>query len=183
MSEQFKRFSQMTVWVTLILFVIRCFLSWQELIVEISLYDLYGYAGEAIAFSAVVMAIYEKWVWRIIPLGTPVLKKHYSGTLKSSYDGVERSATLDIRQTFLSIHVIMKSDESRSRSVSASLDDISGETQLTYCYLNEPRIEFRDRSDIHYGTALLCVNDPQNISGKYYTDRCTRGDMIFRADG
>ena len=61
MSEQFRRFSQITVWVTLIFFVIRRFLSWQEIIVEISLYDLYGYAGEAIALSAVVMAIYEKW--------------------------------------------------------------------------------------------------------------------------
>ena len=53
-----------------------------------------------INISAVVMAIYEKWVWRIIPLGTPVLKKHYSGTLKSSYDGVERSATLEYTANF-----------------------------------------------------------------------------------
>lgn len=117
------------------------------------------------------------------PSGDSRSKKHYSGILKSSYDGVDRSATLDIWQTFLSIHIIMKRSESRSRSVSAFLDDIFGETQLTYCYLNEPRTEFRDRSKIHYETATLCVNDPQNISGKYYTDRCTRGDITFTAKG
>ena len=56
---------------------------------------------------------------------------------------------LNIRQTFLSIHVIMKNGG--SRSISVSLDRIFGETQLTYCYLNEPRTEFRDnRSEIHY---------------------------------
>lgn len=182
MGKQFERFTKMTVWITLILFVARCFCSWQEIATEISLYSLYGYAGEAVTFSALLMVLYDKWIWKKIPLGIPVLKKQYSGTLKSSFDGVEHDATLYIRQTFLSVHITMESEESRSISISASLDDVFDEMRLTYCYLNEPKIEYRNKSEIHYGTAVLRVNDPAKISGKYYTDRRTQGDMIFCVD-
>lgn len=182
MSEQFIRFSKMTVWATLISFATRCFLSWPELTEAMSLYSLYGYAGEAVAFSAAVMAIYEKWLWRIIPFGIPVLDLHYSGTLKSSYDRVERQASLEVRQTFLSVQVTMITDESKSRSISASIGNIWGEKKLIYCYLNEPRTEYRDKSEIHYGTAVLCVDNPLKLSGKYYTDRHTRGDMEFTSN-
>lgn len=79
----------------------------------------------------------------------------------------------------LSINVIFITGESRSKSISSSIEKIQEEWQLTYCYLNVPQANVRDRSAIHYGTALLCIEDPEEIKGQYFTDRKTTGDMHF----
>ena len=59
------------------------------------------------------------------------------------------------------------------------IEKIEDEWQLTYCYLNVPKAKVRERSAIHYGTALLCIENPEEIHGQYYTDRKTTGDMTF----
>ena len=180
MAESYSKFTSKSIWFTIAMFCLRCFLSGTKIIAEFSIYALYGYAGEAIAFSAFVMLVYEKWLWRYNPLEeTPVLKKKYRATLLSTYDGIERDATLEIKQTLLSINVIFITGESRSKSISSSIEKIQEEWQLTYCYLNVPQANVRDRSAIHYGTALLCIEDPEEIKGQYFTDRKTTGDMHF----
>jgi hypothetical protein len=75
--------------------------------------------------------------------------------------------------------VVFITGESKSKSISASIDKIQDEWQLTYCYLNVPQANVRDRSAIHYGTALLCVENPEEIQGQYFTDRKTTGDLKF----
>lgn len=180
MAENYNKFTNKSIWFTIAMFCLRCFLSGTKIITEFSMYDLYGYAGEAIAFSAFVMVLYEKWLWKYNPLeGTPVLKKKYRGTLLSTYDGIEREATLEIKQTLLSINVVFTTGESKSKSISSSIEKIQDEWQLTYCYLNVPQASVRNRSAIHYGTALLCIENPEKIEGQYFTDRKTTGDMKF----
>lgn len=180
MAENNRKFMRKSIWFTIIMFCLRCFLSGTKIITEFSIYDLYGYAGEAITFSAFLMVGYEKWLWRYNPFGkTPVLKKEYKGTLLSTYDGIEKNAILKIKQTLLSINVVFITGESKSKSISASIDKIQDEWQLTYCYLNVPKANVRDRSAIHYGTALLCIDNPREIQGQYFTDRKTTGDMKF----
>ena len=97
----------------------------------------------------------------------------------STYDWIEREATLEIKQTLLSVNVVFITGESRSKSILSSIEKIEDEWQLTYCYLNVPKAKVRDRSAIHYGTALLCIENPEEIHGQYYTDRKTTGDMTF----
>lgn len=110
MSEQNKEFINYFVWVSLVVFVIRCILSKVTSIVDFTVYDLYGYAGEAIAFSTVIMTLYEKIFWKFNPLEkTPILKKKYKGTFISTYDGIERDAVLEIKQTLLSVSVAFTS--------------------------------------------------------------------------
>lgn len=182
MSNQQKKLINICVWCAVALFTVRCLLSWKSILKGVSVYDLYGYAGEAIGIAVLLAGIYEKVLWRINPFeSTPKLLKQYTGTFKSSYDQVERGASLEIRQTLLSVHVTLISDESKSKSLSASIDEILGEVQLTYCYLNTPKSEYRDRSEIHYGTATLSISNPKEIDGQYYTDRKTIGDMHFVA--
>lgn len=97
MRNRFSSFMNKSIWVTVILFVLRCGFSWKDIIENVSVYDLYGYAGEAISVSAILMTVYEKWLWRLMPLkDVPALARVYSGTLKSSYDNIERKATLKI---------------------------------------------------------------------------------------
>ena len=141
---------------------------------------MYGYTGEAISIAALLMFAYEKILWKYNPLEkTPVSKKRYKGSLLSTYDGIEREATLEIKQTLLSINVVFTTGESRSKSISSSIEKIQDEWQLTYCYLNVPKAKVRDRSAIHYGTALLCIENTEDIQGQYFTDRKTTGDMTF----
>ena len=180
MTKNYSKFTSKSIWFTIVMFCLRCFVSGTKIITEFSMYDLYGYAGEAIAFSAFVMLAYEKYLWKYNPFEkTPVLKKKYKGTLLSTYDGIEREAVLEIKQTLLSISVVFITEESRSKSISASIEKIQEEWQLTYCYLNVPQASIRDRSAIHYGTALLCIENPEEIKGEYFTDRKTTGDMNF----
>ena len=91
----------------------------------------------------------------------------------------ERTAELIIRQSLLSVHITMVTGESKSKSLSASIGEILGEVQLTYCYLNTPKSEYRNRSEIHYGTAMLSISNPKEIDVQYYTDQRTIWDMCF----
>lgn len=180
MTEIQSKFTKKVVWITVIIFCIRCFISGIKIITEFSLYDLYGYTGEAIAISALIMLIYEKILWKYNPFEeTPVLKKRYKGLLLSTYDGIARKANLEIKQTLLSINIVFTTKESKSKSISSSIEKIQDEWQLTYCYLNVPKAKVRDRSAIHYGTALLCIENPEELQGQYFTDRKTTGDMTF----
>lgn len=183
MSDQLKRIFNISLWLSILFFICRSLWSWKTIIAGVSFYDLYGYAGEAISFACMLTMFYEKVLWRYNPFeSTPKLSKKYKGTIKSSYDNIERSAALEIHQTLLSVSVILISNESKSKTLSASIDDVLGEKQLTYCYLNTPKSEFRHRSEIHYGTATLCLSDTKELNGQYYTDRKTIGDMHFVAE-
>lgn len=183
MENQYQKIVKLSTWGSVILFCLRCALSWQDILQTVSLYDLFCYAGEAIGIAVIFTVFYEKWLWRINPLDkTPKLHKQYTGVLKSSYDNVERQAKINIKQSMLSVHVSLITEESSSSSISASIDSILGENQLIYCYLNTPKSEFRNRSEIHYGTAVFSLADPSHLIGRYYTDRKTSGDMTFSAE-
>lgn len=182
MNQQ-KKITSICGWSAIILFVLRCIISWESILESVSAYDLFGYAGEAISVAVILSGIYEKFLWKINPFeSTPKLAKRYIGKLKSSYDHIERNALLEVEQTLLSVRITLITDESKSKSLSASIDDVLGEMQLTYCYLNTPKSEYRYRSEIHYGTATLSLVNPKILEGQYYTDRKTNGDMIFTAE-
>ena len=116
MTETQSKFTKKVVWITVFIFCIRCFISGTKIITDFSIYDLYGYTGEAISIATLLMFAYEKILWKYNPLEkTPVLKKRYKGSLLSTYDGVEREAMLEIKQTLLSINVVFTTGESRSK--------------------------------------------------------------------
>lgn len=180
MKKQFNGLLRKAMWVAIVLFVVRAALSWGELKANSNIYSIFGYAGEAIGVAAIVIVCYEKWLWRFDPLiRIPYIAGKYEGTLKSSYDQELRSATIQIKQTFLSVDVTLKTEESESRSVSGSIEEILGSAELIYTYLNEPKAQVRDRSAIHYGTATFVLSEKNHLTGRYYTDRNTSGDMDF----
>lgn len=182
MSRVFEKFMTRMAWVVLIVFVIRCAISWKEIVNDFSLYELFGFAGEAITVTAVIAALYEKILWKYDPfLKWPVLNGKYEGEVKSNFDGSERKIVVQIKQSLFSIFVLLKTEESSSKAISAKIIDRDGENVLTYTYINRPKTEVRDRSEIHYGTAILSITDNYEIlEGGYYTDRNTAGDMVLR---
>lgn len=183
MNEQLKNFITKYIWIVIVLFCIRCLISGEGLINNFSVYDIFGYSGEAISVATFIMLLYERVLWKYDPFNcTPVLYKSYSGTIISSYDNISRQSSLEIKQTLLTVKVICTTGESKSKSVCASIYELCGEKKLTYCYLSEPDALVRSRSPIHYGNAMLCVDNPKKLKGQYFTDRKTIGDMRFDAD-
>lgn len=180
MNTNYTSYIQKFAWVTVLLFCVRILVSEHTLIADIELYDIWGYAGESIAASMFMLLLYDKWLWRLNPFRKiPKLKKKYKGIIISKYDGKEREAELEIKQTSSAITVTLKTNESTSGTVSSCIENIQNRWKLIYCYLNEPNAMVRDRSAIHYGTAILCIDNPDKIQGTYFTDRLTTGDMTF----
>ena len=184
MSERVSAFTKKILWTFAIVFVIRCAISFTEIRDSISAYLVFSLIGEAITITTVIAVLYERFLWAYDKSSkVPVVKGKYQGSIVSSWDGQKREATLEIKQTLLKISITMKTSESSSGSVSASIDEVLGEKQLTYCYLNKPLASVRDRSEIHYGTAMLNCDTPGKLAGYYFTDRKTTGDLFFEREG
>lgn len=165
-------------WVSVVLFVGRCLLSLDEIKEGISIYSLFGFASEAISIATIITVCYEKWLWRFDPFcKIPHIAGRYNGKMLSSYDGIEREVEVVIQQSMLSVEVRLKTDESFSRSISGSIEEIFGSNELIYTYLNEPNANIRDRSAIHFGTATFVINEKKKLCGKYYSDRKTSGEI------
>lgn len=181
--KQVNKLLKIATWLAIVFFAIRCSISWDKIRASVSLYDLFGFAGEAIGIASVATLLYEKWLWRYMPFeNTPKLQTCYKGYILSSYDGKKRTAQLEIKQTLTSIHVTLATKESKSNSLNACIEEINGEMQLIYSYLNTTNAGVRDRSPLHYGTAMLCVSDVNKLVGQYYNDRKCTGDMQFTAE-
>lgn len=53
--------------------------------------------------------------------------------------------------------------------------------RVWYTYNNEPQARFRHRSSLHEGVSYLDFDPtaPARLTGRYYTNRKTTGDMAF----
>ncbi|MEV4453591.1 Cap15 family cyclic dinucleotide receptor domain-containing protein [Streptomyces mirabilis] len=84
-------------------------------------------------------------------------------------------------QTYWTLHATLRTAESASRSDNATIvkTDGSGIAEVRFLYDNTPRTEYRQRSPRHSGACRLSVTGrtPQSITGSYFTDRFTAGDM------
>lgn len=192
MNNNVNKFMNISIWLTAIFLLIRCFISWADIrniwengTVSTLCYNFYGFIGEAIGASAIIMILFNKyaWKWKWIRWmhDTPILAKKYTGTFISDSDHVERSGNLIINQTFLTVSVQLVTDESRSRSLTASLSNVQDVLYLIYTYQNDPRADIQDQSPIHYGTAMLDISNPMILEGNYFTGRNTKGSMKFNS--
>ena len=193
MRESYKKFVTYSIWIVIILFVIRCIFAKNEIGDCISgaawgslFYNVFSYTGEAIGLMFMLMAFFNKvaWKWRIINkfVDMPVLAKQYEGTFVSDWKSEDKAydASLEIKQSFLNVSIVFKTGESRSYSVLSTIDTISDSKRIIYNYQNEPKAELADRSTIHKGTAELWIEDSGELVGNYYTSRKTRGSMTFK---
>ena len=144
-----------------------------------------------ISINIIFWIVFVNYLWKLkifYPwlVQTPNLSGEWVGTVISKWDGSDGEPIpieIAIKHTFLNVQVQVKSEESRSFSLGASfnIDKDRGQQQLFYSYLNTPKSGVRDRSQIHYGSALLYFegNDVNEIEGEYWTSRETTGEMKF----
>jgi hypothetical protein len=139
------------------------------------------------------VGFFEKWGWKWRMLHPwfverPNLIGTYKGEILSHWINPTTGkrpaaipAYLVIRQTFSTVHVRVHTAESQSISLVGSfLKSDDGRLELFYTYRNEPRMEVRSRSPIHYGGTKLSIGrQADQVEGSYWTDRQTVGELRF----
>ena len=89
-----------------------------------------------------------------------------------------------IRQTLSSLRIRLYTAESESETLSAKVHCCEdGTFTVAGVYRNTPRLGVRDRSPLHHGSILLSVqgDPPQSLSGEYWTDRLSQGELELTA--
>jgi hypothetical protein len=139
-----------------------------------------------------VVPVFENWGWRW-PLLNQLAKRpnligFYHGELRSQWIDPKTNqgippipAFIVIRQTLSDIHIRLFTEQSQSGSLQGFISKQPDEHQeLIFSYRNEPKIEHRARSPIHYGGAKVQISqDSKTLTGAYWTDRATIGGMSF----
>ncbi|HIE35961.1 MAG TPA: hypothetical protein EYP89_01845 [Candidatus Omnitrophica bacterium] len=140
-------------------------------------------------FYGIIFVIFDKWLWRYFTfiglIKTPNLNGEWNGYIKSSFDdhASEIKATLKIFQDWTRIKVLLVTEQSSSRSETASIIISTPEGEyLSYQYINEPKPGAVETMSIHRGTARLLFNKEKNsLEGEYYSgrDRQNFGSLYF----
>ncbi len=121
-----------------------------------------------------------KWnIWKGWLIKIPNLQGTWKGNLKTNQGIDEIPMFLIIKQNFNKIECFILTKESSSYSLSADIQLIHNNLQLSYTYTNTPKTTFRNRSEIHNGATLLKIieSPKRKLSGEYWTDRKTRGEI------
>lgn len=139
-----------------------------------------------------LLLLYERYVWRWKWVrkitGIPLLAGTWRGTLVSSFvrpDGAKVDpipTTIYVTQTASNVTATLFTGESSSISEQANLKkEADGRWRLKWLYVNTPRPEVRDRSDVHYGASEVYVGTQEGdgLVGSYFTDRKTIGELIL----
>lgn len=156
--------------------------------------------AEVLTYSPTMIGLlavaFDLWLWKWPLLhrisGRPCIEGTWRGTIAPSGENPVSGepvpwlidAAIMIEQTFWSLAITLMTREGTSHSTSATITT-HGESRtqrtLSYIYLNAPNQSVRDRSQPHYGAAQLQIAGltPGSLSGSYWTDRQTTGDLSF----
>lgn len=155
---------------------------------------LFKPAAMVLVLITVLVAAFEKWIWKwrlLHPwfVATPNLNGTYKGTIHPLSQVAIESGAPDHIEAYLSIHQTLSSTTVRlytkeSESVSHCCDLRSADDNhwlLRYTYENVPDQRVRSRSPIHFGGVSFTLDGDGfcRLSGNYWTDRITNGEMSF----
>lgn len=123
---------------------------------------------------------FNRWGWRLAWLRRlgivriPDLDGTWVGKLTSSHDGHTKQTPVEVRiqQRWTRILITLDAEESRSRSVTASiLAGASHGVRLSYEYTNDPKPGAADTMHHHTGHTALTLADASSMEGEYYSGR------------
>ncbi|KYK34928.1 MAG: hypothetical protein AYK18_13545 [Theionarchaea archaeon DG-70] len=149
-------------------------------------------APSVFGFYGLFYAVFDKYLWRtsifrkIGMVKIPDLNGIWKGYISSSFDSLEtkQDATVEVRQSWTGICISLKTDNSKSRSLTASiLTKDQNAILISYEYLNEPKYSAKATMHTHRGTCrLILSSDRQELKGEYYTgrDRQNFGVLTFK---
>ncbi len=151
------------------------------------------YFSAAVFVATGVLTLWELFLWRLPPSqtipGTPIsLRGTWQGEAITLWLDPDTSAQvppvrvyLVVRQTATDVTVTLLTAESTSKSTLARVSPREGTSVLEYLYFNRPRAAVQHRSRTHYGATTLDVagSPAHRMTGSYWTDRDTRGELRF----
>lgn len=174
MDDRYKKYVEYICGIAIIAFIV---LKW--FCKNIEFWDALTYAT---AITSGIVILYVTFLWRINPLEkVPKLRKEYKGKLVSNYDDIERDIQISVKQNLFETKINFKSGESSSKSITANFYEEYGTKMLSFGYINNPKAIHKHRSPMHYGMCILEIKDKNNLEGQYFTDRCTRGDIVLHS--
>jgi hypothetical protein len=150
--------------------------------------------GTVITVVGLLLLIFDKWAWSFRFLhpwfvARPYIKGTWKGMLVSEYVDPKTNQPvppievyLVIRQTYFTIHMRLLTKESSSETMAMEIPKAAdGVYTVASIYRNTPRQDHRDHSPIHHGAMLIYVEgDPvTKLRAEYWTDRLTRGQIVF----
>jgi hypothetical protein len=135
--------------------------------------------------------LFDKWIWRICLLRTlgiiktPDLNGEWEGYVATSFDEYadHHSVSVKIHQGWTRISIFLKSSRSESHSLTASILTCQpGGVRISYEYENEPKSFAESTMHAHRGTAILKLQDLNELEGEYYSgrDRNNFGSMYLK---
>lgn len=135
-------------------------------------------APSAMGIYGVIYYIFDQFLWdkfifhKLGFVKTPNISGKWSGKLTTSFDPtVPMDTEVNIVQTWSEIQIILRTDNSLSRSIAASIIlDSPEHARLTYQYQNDPKTNSAASMQIHYGSTTLTYSD-DTLSGDYYSGR------------
>lgn len=142
-----------------------------SLFIDVQLVWFISLPGISLIFGLVYL-IYDHLIWRIIPnkiSSIPKLYGHWEGIILSDYKDTNTSISVDIKQTWRSIRILMSTENSRSHSISAYI--FSDLNKVLFNYINEPKNDSPTTMNIHKGVCELILDSKNELNGDYYTDR------------
>jgi hypothetical protein len=163
--------------------------------------DLPGATRKAVGFLPTVLGfgfvVFHLWLWRLPGIhrvvGRPWVAGTWIATITPHPDsripaGGNRGpieAVVTIEQSYWMLAVRQQTPESSSYSTSAALrpeGDSKVRGVLAYTYRTTPQQQHRDRNPAQTGACQLVATGrtPMTLTGTYWTDRFTTGDMTLR---
>lgn len=182
-------------WILILFSILIYFIVSKILLLDDTLLEGLKIVSIVIMVDSLLIWLFVKYCWKwtvfydwFVPF--PNLNGTWTGEIKSNY--IEKNtgkkieeikATLEIRQSFVYTHCLLKTTTMESSSF-VSQFDINKEKQqlkLVYSYGGEPNLLLKDKNPSHFGTAMLNIEDKgATLKGSYWTDRKTTGELIFR---
>jgi len=141
-------------------------------------------------FFGLLYEAFDKRLWRATPLqGIGIVKvPDLNGTWdvegRTSFDNGKRfQAQVVIKQTWTAMSIVLESESSISRSLSASL--LVGQPEgptLSYEYRNDPKPDALPTMHSHRGTTVLRRKSTGLLEGEYYSgrDRLNYGSLTLK---
>lgn len=148
------------------------------------------------SIAGLLIVAFDLWLWKVPGVSRITGRPHLWGTWKVELQpsaqalipkGGNRGpipGVMVIEQTFWTTAVQFYTRESGSSSISAAIVNKTDSKQaksLLFTYTNNARQAHSHRSHQHSGTCRLDVTGttPSSLSGTYWTDRITAGDMTL----
>ena len=126
-----------------------------------------------------------EWLRKAHIVAVPDLTGIWQGTGTSDYDNHQKryEFSLEVRQTWTQILVLLKHETTRSHSTIGTILTTHGDPILAYEYLSEPGADASGTMHIHRGLTRLTLRKEKAkdvLEGDYYTGRDRKTAGVFR---